>query len=123
MSKQKLKTCIETILPSLTAVVEGQSVYPKELSFKDGTGWKFCCPYCSSRKQKPSKKKELVARIYPVPFSYKFSCPKCPQSMSIQKFLEDQFPLVYEAYQRDKAKDSREKSVAKQDFQPRFPRD
>ena len=43
--------------------------------------------------------------------------------MSIHKFLEERFPLVYEAYRRDKAKDSREKSVATQDFQPRFPRD
>ena len=120
MSKQKLKTYVETILPSLTAVVESQSVHPKALDFD---GWKFCCPYCLDRQKRPSKKKELVDRIYGVPFTYKFSCSRCGQSMSIHKFLEERFPLVYEAYRRDKAKDSREKSVAKQDFQPRFPRD
>lgn len=98
--------CVEQIRYGLTILVDGQTVAPKDLLLKDnwGIGYEFACPYCSASKTKSYKKRQRCARIYPLTgcYTYRFSCSRCKENMSIHKFLEEQFPYVYEEYTREK---------------------
>ena len=100
-----IKDCIREIIPALSACIEGQVVSPVKLNYDDGVGYKFACPYCCDMQKRPSKKREKCARIYPLTgcYAYQFQCSKCTvESISIHRFLEDRFPLVYEKYMREK---------------------
>lgn len=116
-----IKDCINKIQPSLAVLVEGAWVEPKRFPFKDGTtGLKFACPYCMSSYSRPSKKKEKCALIFQGKITpsgyrpYRFKCERCMKhSISIQQFLKEHYPLVYQEY-------SREREAKKNDFKPRF---
>jgi len=98
--------CVRQIKDALTILVDGQKVYPEDLVLSDnwGIGYKFACPYCCEFK-KSYKKKQRCARVYPLTnyYTYRFSCSRCKKAMSIHKFLEDRFPLVYLKYKRSKS--------------------
>lgn len=117
LNLMNITDCVKQIKDALVISVEGKTVYPEDFPIKDGwgIGFKFACPYCCHRKQRPSKKREKCARIYPVTscYAYRFSCNKCNQSMSIHKFLEDKFPCVYQRYKR-------EKMMRQKDYRPKF---
>ena len=116
-----IKECVETILPSLDAVIEGSVVKHQSGKYPDGaTYYKFACPCCMDKQKRPSKKKEKVGLIFqgalnPAGFRpWYFKCHKCTKSrVPFLRFLEERFPTVYKSYKR-------EKNASKRDFRPQF---
>ena len=121
ISVMLIKDCIDAILPSLDAVVDGSLVKHQKGNYPDGsTYYKFACPYCMDKQKRPSKKKEKVGLIFqgalnPAGFRpWYFKCHKCEQTrIPFLRFLEERFPAVYKSYKR-------EKNASKQDFRPQF---
>ena len=102
----------------LQAFIRSLSPYQKH-QFRDGTGYKFACPFCRDAQKNDSKSNEKCAVIYPVPqsFSYFFSCnrglnggkgnQRCSYTMKFSTFLKQWNPPLCRKY-------IREKEVAKQ---------
>ena len=110
---------IETIKPSLSPC--------QKKKFKDGMGLTLACPFCRDAQKRESKLNEKCASLYPVEgtFTYFFSCNRglnggvqgvqsCNHTMRFSTFLKQHHPTVYKSFVR-------EKEMAKQNYQPRFP--
>ena len=110
---------IEIIKPSLSP--------SQKKKFRDGMGWTLACPFCRDDQKRESKSKEKCASLYPVEgtFTYFFSCNRglnggvqgvhsCNHTMRFSTFLKKWNPPQYRKYVR-------EKEMAKQNYQPRFP--
>ena len=95
--------------------------------FRDGMGWTLACPFCRDAQKRESKINEKCASLYPVEgtFTYFFSCNRglnggvqgvqsCNHTMRFSTFLKQHHPTVYKSFVR-------EKEMAKQNYQPRFP--
>ena len=95
--------------------------------FRDGMGWTLACPFCRDAQKRESKINEKCASLYPVEgtFTYFFSCNRglnggvqgvqsCNHTMRFSTFLNQHHPSVYKSFVR-------EKEMAKQNYQSRFP--
>ena len=108
---------IEAILDSLKPVASKR--------FRDGDGYVFACPFCSSLQEKERKKNEKCAALTPLAGSYQwvFNCQRgihnqklisaCNRPMRFDAFLRQWNPPLYRKY-------SREKELVKKGYQPRF---
>ena len=110
---------IEIIRPSLSPCHK----HP----FKDGSGYKFACPFCRDAQKRESKSKARCANIYPVKGSYTFffTCDRgvrggvqgvqsCNHTMRFTTFLKKWNPPLHRKFVR-------EKELAKKNYQPKFP--
>ena len=95
--------------------------------FRDGMGWTLACPFCRDAQKRESKSNEKCASLYPVEgtFTYFFSCNRglnggvegvqsCTHTMKFSTFLNKHHPSFYKSFVK-------EKELAKQNYQPRFP--
>ena len=110
---------IEIIKPSLSPC--------QKKKFKDGMGWSLACPFCRDAQKRQSKCDEKCATLYPIEgtFTYFFSCNRglnggvqgvqsCNHTMKFSTFLKQHHPMFYKKFVR-------EKELAKQNYQPKFP--
>ena len=93
---------LQRLLPSLSGPDGG---VVKTKSFKGLSGYEFPCPFCSSKQNRDSKKRERCAALMPHPqsFSYTFHCcrkgsPECLQSLSFPNFLSAYNPALFRQY-------------------------
>ena len=99
----------------------------QQKKFSDGMGSTLACPFCRDAQKRESKINEKCASLYPVEgtFTYFFSCnsglnggmqgvQSCNHTMRFSTFLKQHQPSLYKSFVR-------EKEMAKQNYQPRFP--
>ena len=97
---------IQLLIPYL-AVAEGSSVEPKQ--FKDGVGWVFPCPFCSSKQTKSYKKSNRVGALMPnqTRHSFVYCCsrkqsPECSTNRSFPNFLKMLNPDLFRKYHQER---------------------
>tara|TARA_Y100000015_G_C2390980_1_gene90154 strand:- start:178 stop:564 length:387 start_codon:yes stop_codon:yes gene_type:complete len=96
---------IQAILPSLSPY--------KAKQFRDGMGYQFPCPFCSSHQKRESKVKEKCAALSPLAGSYQwvFNCQRgirggkgserCNRPMRFDTFLAQWNPPLYRQFMRE----------------------
>ena len=96
---------IQAILPSLSPY--------KAKQFRDGMGYQFPCPFCSSHQKRESKVKEKCAALSPLAGSYQwvFNCQRgirggsgneqCNRPMRLDAFLAQWNPPLYRQFMRE----------------------
>ena len=96
---------IQAILPSLSP--------HKTKLFRDGSGYQFACPFCSSHQKRESKVKEKCAALSPLAGSYwwVFNCQRgirggkgserCNRPMRFDTFLAQWNPPLYRKFMKE----------------------
>ena len=97
---------IQLVIPYLAAA-EGSSVEPKQ--FKDGLGWVFPCPFCSSKHTKSYKKSNRVGALIPNQsiHTFVFCCsrkqsPECSANRLFPNFLKMLNPDLFRKYHQER---------------------
>ena len=97
---------IEAILPSLSPY--------KAKQFRDGSGYQFPCPFCSSHQKRESKVNEKCAALSPLTGSYQWvfnyqkgikggkGNERCNRRMRLDAFLRQWNPPLYWKFMKEK---------------------
>ena len=97
----------------IQAILASLSPY-KANQFRDGSGYQFPCPFCSSHQKRESKVNEKCAALSPLAGSYQwvFNCQRgirggkgnerCNRPMRLDAFLRQWNPPLYRKFMKEK---------------------